>query len=98
MDYLNLMIYILNKMLKLLADTFLIFSRAEIRAKNLFNVADCRMHWQKSGDHLCVKVDRYTKLIKKDRHDAKYSVSFYFLLRLNWRFNRIFFIGNVLQL
>jgi len=52
-------------------------SRVEIRAKNLFNVADCRMHWQKSGDFLCVKVDRYSKVIKKDRHEAKYSGMFY---------------------
>ena len=33
-------------------------SRNEVRVKNLFNVADCKMHWQKSGDYLCVKVDR----------------------------------------
>lgn len=52
-------------------------SRSEIRAKNLFNVADCRMHWQKSGDHLCVKVDRYTKLIKKDTREPKYIGMFY---------------------
>lgn len=52
-------------------------SRSEIRAKNLFNVADCRMHWQKSGDYLCVKVDRYAKVImKKDKLlDTKYGVS-----------------------
>jgi translation initiation factor 3 subunit B len=31
-------------------------SRNELRVKNLFNVADCKMHWQKSGDYLCVKV------------------------------------------
>ena len=33
-------------------------SRNEVRVKNLFNVADCKMHWQKTGDYLCVKVDR----------------------------------------
>jgi translation initiation factor 3 subunit B len=27
-----------------------------VRVKNLFNVADCKMHWQKTGDYLCVKV------------------------------------------
>jgi len=47
-------------------------SRNEIRAKNLFNVADCRMHWQKCGDYLCVKVDRYSK-VKKERLENKYS-------------------------
>ena len=36
-------------------------SRNEVRVKNLFNVADCRMHWQKSGDFLCVKVDKHSK-------------------------------------
>merc|ERR1712088_148426 len=40
-------------------------SRNEVRAKNLFSVADCKMHWQKSGDYLCVKVDRYRKLIRE---------------------------------
>merc|ERR1719412_2714465 len=39
-------------------------SRKELRVKNLFNVADCKMHWQKSGDYLCVKVDRYKKLLE----------------------------------
>lgn len=53
---------------------FFLFSRNEIRAKNLFNVADCRMHWQKSGDYLCVKVDRYSK-VKKEKSIEKYSVS-----------------------
>ncbi|KAI4456594.1 eukaryotic translation initiation factor 3 eif3 -related [Holotrichia oblita] len=32
-------------------------NKAETRNKNLFNVADCKIHWQKSGDYLCVKVD-----------------------------------------
>jgi len=36
-------------------------SRREIRVKNLFNVHDCKMHWQKNGDFLCVKVERHTK-------------------------------------
>ncbi|XP_002736509.1 eukaryotic translation initiation factor 3 subunit B-like [Saccoglossus kowalevskii] len=36
-------------------------SRKEVRVKNLFNVAECKMHWQNKGDLLCVKVDRYTK-------------------------------------
>lgn len=44
-------------------------SRKELRAKNLFNVSDCRMHWQKSGDYLCVKVDRYVKA-KKEKQPA----------------------------
>lgn len=43
--------------------------KTEIRNKNLFNVADCKIHWQKSGDYLCVKVDRYSKS-KKDKKDA----------------------------
>ena len=31
-------------------------SRKELRVKNLFNVGDCKIHWQKCGDYLCVKV------------------------------------------
>ncbi|CAG2167862.1 unnamed protein product [Oppiella nova] len=52
-------------------------SRTELRAKNLFNVADCKMHWQKCGDYLCVKVDRYTKAIKKEKTEFKYSGMYY---------------------
>ncbi|XP_075421716.1 eukaryotic translation initiation factor 3 subunit B [Ascaphus truei] len=36
-------------------------SREEIRVRNLFNVVDCKLHWQKNGDYLCVKVDRTPK-------------------------------------
>ncbi|KAG0253123.1 Translation initiation factor 3 subunit b [Mortierella polycephala] len=32
-----------------------------IRTKNLFNVNDCKLHWQSQGDFLCVKVDRHAK-------------------------------------
>lgn len=38
--------------------------REELRCKNLYNVSSCNLHWQKSGDHLCVKVDRHTKTKK----------------------------------
>jgi len=41
----------------------------------LFNVADCKMHWQKSGDYLCVNVNRYSKIIRKEKNEVKYSVS-----------------------
>nr|SVE70275.1 EOG090X01UY [Daphnia similis]SVE70899.1 EOG090X01UY [Daphnia similis]SVE71530.1 EOG090X01UY [Daphnia similis]SVE72163.1 EOG090X01UY [Daphnia similis] len=51
-------------------------SRNEVRVKNLFSVADCKMYWQKSGDYLCVKVDRYAKL-RKDKSDIKYSGIYY---------------------
>ncbi|CAB4054130.1 EIF3B [Lepeophtheirus salmonis] len=50
-------------------------SRKEIRVKNLFNVANCQMHWQKSGDYLCVMVDRYSKLRKEKGH--KYAGIYY---------------------
>jgi len=36
-----------------------------IRTKNLFNVSDCKLHWQNQGDFLCVKVDRVTKSKKQ---------------------------------
>ncbi|KAK7113407.1 eukaryotic translation initiation factor 3 subunit B-like [Littorina saxatilis] len=49
-------------------------SRKELCVRNLFNVADAKMHWQKSGDHLCVKVDRYSKAKKMEEKDQlKYS-------------------------
>ncbi|CAB1344107.1 unnamed protein product, partial [Coregonus sp. 'balchen'] len=32
-----------------------------IRVRNLFNVVDCKLHWQRQGDYLCVKVDRTPK-------------------------------------
>lgn len=43
--------------------------KRELRNNNIFNVADCKIHWQKSGDYLCVKVDRFSKS-KKDKKDA----------------------------
>ena len=33
-------------------------SRTVLRSKNLFNVNDCKLHWQDQGTYLCVKVDR----------------------------------------
>ena len=39
--------------------------RATVRQKNLFNVKDCVMHWQASGDFLCVQVTRLTKSKKR---------------------------------
>ncbi|KAH8913210.1 dipeptidyl peptidase IV/CD26, N-terminal domain-containing protein, partial [Atractiella rhizophila] len=39
-------------------------SRNVVRSKNLFNVSDCQLFWQSSGDFLCVKVDRHTKTKK----------------------------------
>ncbi|KOB71696.1 Eukaryotic translation initiation factor 3 subunit B [Operophtera brumata] len=51
-------------------------NRTESRSKNLFSVADCKIHWQKSGDYLCVKVDRYSK-VKKDKNEIKYSGMYY---------------------
>lgn len=35
-----------------------------IRTRNLFNVSDCKLHWQSEGKYLCVKVDRHTKTKK----------------------------------
>ncbi|KAG1712168.1 Eukaryotic translation initiation factor 3 subunit B [Nymphon striatum] len=54
-------------------------SRKELRSNNLFNVADCKMHWQKSGNYLCVKVDRYSKYSKSkkeksEKPEVKYTV------------------------
>lgn len=53
-------------------------SKRELRAKNLFNVSECRMHWQKAGDFLCVKVDRYIKAKKTaESKEQKYSGLYY---------------------
>lgn len=41
-------------------------SKKEVRGKNFFNVNECKMYWQKSGNYLCVKADRFIKLKKKD--------------------------------
>lgn len=43
-------------------------TRQEIRVRNLFNVVDCKLHWQKSGDYLCVKVDRASQ-----RHPGEWA-------------------------
>lgn len=51
-------------------------NRNEIRNKNLFSVADCKIHWQKSGDYLCVKVDRYSK-VRREKNEFKYSGMYY---------------------
>ncbi|KAI9014379.1 eukaryotic translation initiation factor eIF2A-domain-containing protein [Phycomyces nitens] len=39
-------------------------SKEIIRTKNLFNVTDCKLHWQSKGHFLAVKVDRHTKTKK----------------------------------
>ena len=40
-------------------------SKEVIRTRNLFNVTDCKLHWQNEGKYLCVKVDRHAKTNKK---------------------------------
>jgi len=47
-------------------------SREVIRTKNLFSVIDLKMHWQSSGEHLCVKVDRYNRAKKEQGEPVKY--------------------------
>ena len=39
-------------------------SKHILRTKNLFNVSNCKLHWQDRGDFLCVKVDRVSKTKK----------------------------------
>ncbi|KAK6344021.1 Translation initiation factor 3 subunit b [Orbilia brochopaga] len=36
-------------------------SKEIVRTRNLFNVSDCKLHWQSEGTYLCVKVDRHSK-------------------------------------
>jgi len=52
-------------------------SRKELVVRNLFNVADCKMHWQKNGDFLCVKVDRYKKKLDDKDAQVKYGGIYY---------------------
>lgn len=54
-------------------------TRQEIRVRNLFNVVDCKLHWQKNGDYLCVKVDRTPKGTQVSGHQWAGS----FLLQLS---------------
>jgi len=44
----------------------------DIRSKNMFSLADASIFWQKSGENLGFKVERYGK--KKDENgEIKYS-------------------------
>jgi len=36
-------------------------SRKELRQKNMFNVINCKMHWQSKGKYLAVKIDQHGK-------------------------------------
>jgi translation initiation factor 3 subunit B len=45
--------------------------------KNLYNVIDCKMHWQGAGDYLCVKVDRHA-----GKNKAKIAVTNFELFRM----------------
>ncbi|KAI9859644.1 MAG: Translation initiation factor 3 subunit b [Trichoglossum hirsutum] len=36
-------------------------SKEIVRTRNLFNVTDCKLHWQSQSSYVCVKVDRHSK-------------------------------------
>ncbi|KAI9748711.1 MAG: Translation initiation factor 3 subunit b [Lichina confinis] len=36
-------------------------SKEVVRARNLFNVSDAKLHWQSQSAYVCVKVDRHSK-------------------------------------
>lgn len=40
-----------------------------------YSVADIKMYWQKTGDYLAVKVDRYAKSRRDEKGEMKFSVS-----------------------
>jgi len=44
----------------------------DIRSKNMFNLADASIFWQKSGENLAFKVERYGKK-KEEKDEVKYS-------------------------
>jgi len=46
--------------------------KVSISTRNVYHVAECKMHWQKSGDYLCVKIDRY-KTKKEEKNQVKYG-------------------------
>ena len=37
-------------------------SKEELVSRNVFQVKGCKLYWQASGDHLCVHVERFTKV------------------------------------
>lgn len=47
--------------------------KVTLRSKNMFQLADASIHWQKSGDNLCFKVDRYSKKKEGEDGEIKYS-------------------------
>ena len=57
-------------------------SRKSLCIKNLFTVADCKMHWQKCGDYLCVKVDRYKSKREERDGQVKFGVSIIVVITL----------------
>ncbi|KRY02007.1 Eukaryotic translation initiation factor 3 subunit B [Trichinella pseudospiralis] len=47
--------------------------KLDIRSKNMFNMAEATIYWQKCGDNLCFKVDRYAKKKEEKCGEIKYS-------------------------
>jgi translation initiation factor 3 subunit B len=39
-------------------------SKEIVRTRNLFNVSDCKLHWQSESAYICIKVDRHSKTKK----------------------------------
>lgn len=50
----------------------------DVRSKNMFNLADASIFWQKSGENLAFKVERYGKK-KEEKDEVKYSVSVFII-------------------
>ncbi|KRY61507.1 Eukaryotic translation initiation factor 3 subunit B, partial [Trichinella britovi] len=48
--------------------------KLDIRSKNMFNMAEATIYWQKCGDNLCFKVDRYAKKKEEKCGEIKYSI------------------------
>ncbi|XP_055357345.1 eukaryotic translation initiation factor 3 subunit B-like [Paramacrobiotus metropolitanus] len=49
----------------------------EIRSKQLFSVKDCEFYWQKNGDYMAVKVQRYKHIKKKGENKFDYGGIFH---------------------
>jgi translation initiation factor 3 subunit B len=45
-------------------------SKVETANKTVYSVADCALKWHRSGDFLCLQVQRYAKKVKKEKQEG----------------------------
>lgn len=54
-------------------------SREELTSKNFVQVKECKLVWQKSGDHLCVAVERHNKRKTVSNQHLYFGIDLYVL-------------------